>query len=88
MVLTIAYRAAGGKRAMTSEQGAAADMTPFYPAAAPVAQAKLPPGGRVISATPWGERLILVVEDFGGTSVLVLDPKTAKIEPLARLTSP
>ena len=33
----------------------------------------------------WGERLVLTAEDPAGTSVLVLDPKTAKIEPLARL---
>jgi len=41
--------------------------------------------GRHQPVTPWGDRLVITVEEAGGTSLLVLDPRTGKIEPLARL---
>ncbi len=87
LVLTIAYRAAGGKRSASAGTDAAVDLAALYPAAGPIAQAKLPPGGRVVSVSAWGERLVLVVEDAGGSSLLTLDPKSGRIEPLARLAA-
>ena len=85
LVLTIAYRAASGKRAGGTASGSSVDLQSLYPGSGPIAQARVPPGSHVVSVAPWGERLVLVVEDFNGSSVLVLDPKTARIEPLARL---
>ena len=85
MVLTIVYRTAGRKQIAAPVSGAAASSGALIPTSGAFAQAQLPPGAHVVSVTPWGERLLLLVEDTGGTSVLVLDPKTAKIEPLARL---
>ncbi len=87
LVLTIAYRSAGGKRAAGPAEGAAVDLRALYPGSGAVAEAKIPAGAHVVSVAPWGERLLLVVEDYGGSSVLVLDPKSGKIEALARLYS-
>jgi len=85
MVLTIVYRTANHKQVAAPGSGAAASPVALIPTSGNFAQAQLPPGAHVVSVIPWGERLVLTVEDPGGTSVLVLDPKTAKIEPLARL---
>jgi hypothetical protein len=85
LVLTFAYRASGGKRAAAKGGGAAVDLSALYPGGAPIAKAKLPPGGHVVSVAAWGERLVLVIEDAGGSSLLALDPKSGRIEPLARL---
>jgi Family of unknown function (DUF6476) len=87
LVLTIAYRAAGGKRAAAPAPTSAVDLQALYPGSGPVALGKLPAGAHVVSVAPWGERLVLVVEDYQGSSVLALDPKTGRLEPLARLTS-
>jgi len=85
MVVTIAYRAANHKGVAAPASGATVSLGTLFPASGTYAQAQLPPGAHIVAVTPWGERLVLTVEDYGGTSVLVLDPKTAKIEPLARL---
>ena len=87
LVGTIAYRVTGGKRQVAS--GApVSDLKALYPGAiGPMAEAKLPPGGRVVSVTPWGEKLVLNIEDAGGASLLALDPKTGRIEPLARFVA-
>jgi hypothetical protein len=66
--------------------GKAVDLSALYPGSGPVAQAQLPPGGHVTALTVSGETLILTVEDTSGTSLLVFDPKTGRITPLARLT--
>ncbi len=87
LVLTFAYRASGGKRASVPAAGAKVDLATLYPGSGPVAQATLPPGGHVVSVSAWGERLVLVIEDAGGSSLLALDPKTGRIEPLARLNA-
>jgi hypothetical protein len=80
MVGTIAYRAStykGGAEASAAAVPVVATGT--------AAETQLPAGGRVVSVTPWGDRLVITVEEAGGTSLLVLDPRTGKIEPLARL---
>ena len=84
LVLTIAYRAANHKP-VAAVDGARTDLSALYPNAGPIAEALLPAGARITAISPWGDKLLLAVEDAGGASVLVLDPKTAKIEPLARL---
>ena len=80
MVGTIAYRASGYK-------GGAAAPQPAVPlaGAGAVFETQLPAGSHVASVTPWGDRLVITVEEASGTSLLVLDPRTGKIEPLARL---
>ena len=80
MAVTIAYRASNYKR-----DAAAPDLRTVYPVIGAVAEGQLPKGGHVVAVSAWGDRLVLVVEDQSGTSLLVLDPKTAKLEPLARL---
>ena len=84
---TIAYRSSNNKRVgpAESEFGAAPDLRALYPGSAAFAQAKLPAGGHVVSITPWGEKLLLLVEDGAGSTVLVLDPKANTVAPMARL---
>ena len=84
LVLTFAYRASSYKRPATPTPGLV-DLHTLFPGAGSIAEAHLPMGAHVVSVTPWGDRLVLLVEDGAGTSVLALDPKTARIEPIARL---
>jgi len=84
LVVTIAYRATNHKLDALAVPGRAG-VQAYYPGAGPVAEVPLPPGGHVTSVTPWGEVLVLVVESREGSSVLVLDPKTGKVDPIARL---
>lgn len=85
LVLTFAYRTAGGKRPGGSSVAKALDLKALYPASGAIAEAKIPAGARLASVTPAGDRLILTVDDGGGAILLSLDPKTGKIEALARL---
>ncbi len=86
MAYTILTRTPASKSAAPAKSGAAVDLKALYPGAGPIAQAQLPPGSRVTAVGGWGDKLVLTVEDAGGTSLLALDPKTGRIEPLARLT--
>ena len=87
IVLTIAYRSAHDKRRVAAEPeyGTPPNIRTLYPGATAFAEAKLPPGGHVVSITPWGEKLLLLVEDVSGSTVLVLDPKANTVALLARL---
>ena len=85
MVLTIAYRAAGSKRAGSANTEPLADLRSQYPGSGAIADIKIPAGARLVSVAPWSDRLVLVLEDAGGSSLIVLDPKSGKVEPLARL---
>ena len=84
LVLTIAYRTANHKSGLPAASHGV-DLHLLYPGSGPIAEAKLPPGGHVVSMTPLGDKILIAVEDYAGTSVLVLDPKSATILPLARL---
>ena len=84
LVLTIVYRAANHKP-IAAVGGATTELKALYPGAGPIAETLLPAGAHVTAVSPWGDKLLLAVEDAGGTSILVLDPKTSKIEPLVRL---
>jgi hypothetical protein len=88
MSYTILSRKRAPKTAIAPSSGSAApiDLKTLYPGAGPIAQAQLPPGGRVATMAAWGDKLVLSVEDAAGTTLLALDPKTGRIEPLARLT--
>jgi hypothetical protein len=86
MAYTVMTRSRPAKPVKTSAPVAAVDLKTLYPGAGPIAQAQMPPGGRITGVTPWGDRLVLTVEDTGGASLLALDAKTGQIVPLARLT--
>lgn len=87
ILITIAYRSTHDKRRVSAEAeyGAPPNLRTLYPGSAAFAEARLPPGGHVVSITPWGEKLLLLVEDVSGSTVLVLDPKANTVAPLARL---
>jgi Family of unknown function (DUF6476) len=89
IVLTIAYRASTSKRSLEPDDGSAVNVASglktLNPAGGVIALTKIPAGAHVVSVAAWGDRLALVVEDGSGSTVLVLDPKSGKIEPLARL---
>ena len=84
LIATIAYRATNHK-AVAAAQGVSTGLSTLYPDAGAIAQAQLPAGAHVTAMTPWGDELLLAVEDEHGTSLLTFDPKTAKMAPLARL---
>ena len=86
MVGTIAYRASTYKRDASAPEAAIPLAAVPVAAAGAVAEAQLPAGSRVAAVTPWGDRLVITVDEAGGTSLLVLDPRTGRIEPLAHLT--
>ncbi len=85
LVLTFAYRTAGGKRSGGSSVAKALDLKALYPGSGAIAEGKIPAGAHLAAVTPAGDRLILTVDDGGGAILLSLDPKTGKIEALARL---
>ena len=85
LVVTFAYRAAGGKRSGGASIAQPLDLKSLYPGSGPIAEAKIPAGAHVVAVTPSGDRLILTVDGGSSTILLSLDPKTGKIEALARL---
>jgi hypothetical protein len=85
LLLTIVYRAANMKRAGMASAVSAGDLTAYFPGIGSILEAKLPPGMRVVAAAGWGERVLITAEDGSASLLLVLDPKSGRIEPLARL---
>jgi hypothetical protein len=86
LLISIAYQSANGKDAQLKGPSlSAAELRALYPGSSAVAELPLPRGARVASLSQAGDKLLLAIEDSGGTSILSLDLKSQKVEALARL---